>query len=120
MAEYKEQLNSVETIPEHDELVQGIYTQTSGITLQAGEYERGSLLMSGSDGTFTLATSEGYASASELCISCSDVIVPEGDIYVGAAGYFTGTFLAEGVKLPEGVEISAIMPVLRRAKIFLL
>ena len=120
MAEYKEQLSSVVEVPANDELVQGIYTQTDKIILQSGEYERGALLMSGSDGTFTLATSEGYASASELCISCSDVIVPEGDTYDGAEGYFTGTFLADGVKLPEGVELSAIRAVLRKAKILLL
>lgn len=116
--QYKVELSTIETIPEIDGLVSGVdYVADTVKLAEAGEYERGELLMSGSDG-FVKATAEGVSSAAELAILAQDIIVPS-ESYAVVTAYFRGTFSAGRVILPYEGDIEDARPAMRRHGLFL-
>lgn len=121
--EYREKYYAIEEVPAPDDLVGDIYTAASIKVTSSDELKRGTLLMSSGNNAFTPATAAGLASASEVCILCSD-INPEGNT-VGAAGYFSGSFHEDSIVLTyEGEEddhaelIEAIRYTLRAKNIY--
>ena len=97
----------------------------------AGEYKRGTLMMSGADG-YVSATQAGLATANGICILCDDIAIGENE-YTETAGYFEGEFNDARVIFPfEGGDggrvarqrhhdalVEAVREPLRKAKIFL-
>lgn len=124
VSEYKVQLVQTEDIPAPDDLIAGYDYHAEEITLTKGEYVRGELLMSSDDG-FTAATAAGIAEASEVCILCDDITVPE-DLTAQTAGYFSGTFNSKAIVIPyeessdsdHETLINGLKPQLRRQGIF--
>lgn len=100
-----------------DDLVQGDVKAADIILSGAGEYKRGQLLMSDSDGYFIPATSGGMVTANELCILCEDVTF-ETD-YAETFGYFEGEFNRNRIILPEGESMTvAVAGIMRRHKLY--
>ena len=115
------------TVPPPDNLIAGnwgtVYADLVKISAK-GEYKRGTLLMSGSNG-YVASTREGLSTADSFCILADDVTVGD-DEYAETAAYFQGEFNDARVIFPfetgeddhqELVEL-AIEP-LRKGKIFL-
>ncbi len=94
---YRRTLHQIYETAAPDELVQDWVTQDVVEITASGTHKRGLLLMSSGNG-FIPATSEGLASAGELCILCSDRDIPEGKKAVSYA-YFTGTFKGSSIIL---------------------
>ena len=115
------------TVPPPDDLIAGskgaVYTDIVKI-LDAGEFKRGTLMMSGNDG-YILATQSGLATANGICILAEDVIVGENQ-YAETPAYFEGEFNDARIILPfEGESdehdelIESIREPLRKSKIFI-
>lgn len=113
--------------PPPDDLIAGnlgvVYTDLIKLT-SAGEFKRGTLLMSNSDG-YTISTLDGVKSADEVCILCDDVTIADSE-FAEVSAYFEGEFNDARVILPfEGEDdnhaelIEAVRATLRGHKIFL-
>ena len=120
---YRRTLHQIFETVSPDDLVQGWVTQDMITIAASGDLKRGTLLMTGTGG-FIPATSEGLASAKELCILSSSKDIPEGNHSVSYA-YFSGTFSAECLILPYEAEgddhaalVEAARETLRQHKIF--
>lgn len=119
------QMSFADEIPAPDNLVAG-FSIASHISVKTpGEYSRGMLLMSGSDGFFEKATKAGIKTADEICILASNFGLEDGE-YTEAAAYFSGKFSEDAIILPyeeesddHEQEISEIESTLRKTKIFL-
>ena len=120
-------VNDIGTVPPPDDLIAGnkgaVYTDIVKVAV-AGEYKRGTLMMSGADG-YVSATQAGLATANGICILCDDVVIGENE-YTETAGYFEGEFNDARVIFPfEGDDddhdalVEAVREPLRKAKIFL-
>ncbi|MBQ7154832.1 MAG: hypothetical protein IJR85_04685 [Synergistaceae bacterium] len=123
MAEYYRKLTEITEIPAPDDLVQGGYVADIVALASPGDYKRGLVLMSGEDG-FIPATSAGIGSADEACILAENISFTEGTC--SASAYFGGIINSERVILGYETEsdnhselISAVKPVLRAHKLFL-
>lgn len=112
---------------EPDDLLTGqeVFAQNVNITTK-GDYARGTLLMSDSNGYFIPATKEGVKSADEICILADDNFSLEEDEYTRAAAYFSGGFRGAKIILPweneetnHLEEVSAIQSTLRKHQIYL-
>lgn len=119
------QMSSGFEIPAPDDLIAGFFVASPIMVKEPGEYSRGMLLMSSSDGYFEKATKAGVKTADEICILAGDIAIEEGE-YTNAGAYFMGKFKGEKVILPyeeesddHEQEISDIESTLRKAKIFL-
>lgn len=115
------------TVPPPDDLIAGnfgaVYRDIIKIST-AGEFKRGTLLMSGADG-YVASTQAGLASAAGICILCDDVTISENE-YAETAAYFEGEFNDARVILPfEGENddhealVEAVREPLRARKLFL-
>ncbi len=115
------------TVPPPDNLIAGnlgaAYVDVIKVSAK-GEYKRGTLLMSGSDG-YVAATKEGLPTAGSICILTDDVAVGE-DEYADTTAYFQGEFNDARVIFPfEGEEdsheelVELVREPLIRHKIFL-
>lgn len=115
------------TVPPPDDLIAGsegaVYTDIVKIS-DAGEFKRGTLMMSGNDG-YILATQLGLAAANGICILAEDVTVGENQ-YAETPAYFEGEFNDARIILPfEGESdehdelIESIREPLRKSKIFI-
>ena len=115
------------TVPPPDDLIAGskgaVYTDIVKVSV-AGEFKRGTLMMSGEDG-YVPSTQTGLATATSICILSEDIAVGENE-YTETPAYFEGEFNDARVILPfEGEDddhdalVEAIREPLRKAKIFL-
>lgn len=115
------------TVPPPDELIAGnlgaVYTDIVRLSA-AGDFKRGTLLMSGADG-YTSATQAGLATAAGICILCDDIAIGENE-FAEVPAYFQGEFHAERVIFPFEDEnddheaiVESIREPLRAKKIFL-
>ena len=114
-------------VPPPDMLIAGpkgaVHTDVVKVSAE-GTFQRGALLMSGSDG-YVPATQAGLATAGNFAILADDVTVGENE-YAETAAYFEGNFNEDAVILPwvgenddRAVELEAAREPLRKAKIFL-
>ena len=110
-----------------DDLISGdrgaVYTDAVKLT-SVGEFKRGALLMSGSNGYVT-STQAGISTASNICILADDVTINENE-YAEVAAYFEGEFNDARIILPFETKdddhnelIEAIREPLRAHKIFI-
>ncbi len=115
------------TVPPPDELIAGnlgaLYTDIVRLSA-AGDFKRGTLLMSGADG-YTSATQAGLATAAGICILCDDIAIGENE-FAEVPAYFQGEFNDSRVIFPfEGEDddheaiVEAVRETLRAKKIFL-
>lgn len=116
-----------DTVPPPDNLIAGnrgaVYTDIIKLSA-AGDFKRGTVLMSGADG-YVASTQAGLATASGICILCDDITIGDTE-YAEVPAYFEGDFNDERVIFPfEGEEddhdaiVEAVREPLRKAKIFL-
>ena len=114
-------------VPPPDDLIAGskgaVYTDIVKVSV-AGEFKRGTLMMSGADG-YIPSTQAGLASAVGICILSEDVVIGE-DEYAETPAYFEGEFNDARVIFPfEGDDddhealVEAVREPLRKSKIFL-
>lgn len=114
-------------VPAPDMLLVGpkgaVHTDVVKVSAE-GTFQRGVLLMSGSDG-YVPATKAGLSTAGNFAILADDVTVGENE-YAETAAYFEGDFNEDAVILPwvgenddRAVELEAAREPLRKAKIFL-
>lgn len=115
------------TVPPPDDLIAGskgaVYVDIVKIST-AGDYKRGTLMMSGADG-YVNATQAGLATASGICILAEDINIGENE-YAETPGYFEGEFNDARVIFPFETEsddhdalAEAVREPLRKSKIFL-
>lgn len=115
---YKRKLVEVEELSAPDNLIfkEG-FTDVITVT-GTGEYKRGTLMMSGSDGHFTQATASGLKTAGELCVLLEDIELGE-DMLALTIGAFETVFSRRRMILPEGVHFDdETIAALRQKSIF--
>ena len=120
-------IKNEDPVPPVDELIAGNKGAVNIDLIKiatAGTYQRGTLLMAGTDG-YVNATQAGLATATGLCILCDDVTVGT-DEYADVPAYFSGDFNDARVIFPfEGEDddhealVETVREVLRKNKIFL-
>ena len=122
---YHEEAVAVEGVCEPDSLVIGDCVASEIKISVAGEYKRGTLLMSNGENAFIPATSAGLGTATEICLLTRKTEVPE-DNTVYTSGYFRGIFNPDAIILPYETEsdthselIDAIKLTLRSRSIFI-
>ena len=114
-------------IPPPDDLIAGskgaVYTDIVKVSV-AGEFKRGTLMMTGTDG-YIPSTQAGLATANGICILSETITVSENE-YAETPVYFEGEFNDARIIFPfEGENdnheelVESVRDVLRKAKIFL-
>lgn len=114
-------------IPPPDDLIAGskgaVYTDIVKISV-SGEFRRGTLMMTGTDGYVT-STQGGLSTANGICILSENITVGENE-YAETPAYFEGEFNDARIIFPFEVEnddhdalVESVRDVLRKAKIFL-
>lgn len=115
------------TIPPPDDLIAGskgaVYTDIVKVSA-AGEFKRGTLMMTGTDG-YIPSTQAGLSTANGICILSETITVGENE-YAETPAYFEGEFNDARIIFPfEGENddhealVESVRDVLRSAKIFL-
>lgn len=114
-------------IPPPDDLIAGskgaVYTDIVKISV-AGEFKRGTLMMTGTDG-YIPSTQAELSTANGICILSENITVGENE-YAETPAYFEGEFNDariifpfEGENADHDALVESVRDVLRKAKIFL-